>query len=52
MGMTNLTVATGKEITVTDGQGSQRTYTATQTVDVPDADAARFIAAGLATETE
>lgn len=51
MGMTNVTVATGKTITLADGQGNVRKYTATQTVDVPDADAAKFIAAGLCTET-
>ena len=52
MGMTNVTVAAGKTLTVSDGQGNARQYVAAETVDVPDADAAKFIAAGLCTETE
>lgn len=45
--MTAVTVNTGKEIVVNNGNGGSTTYVGGQTVQIPAADAVRFIAAGL-----
>lgn len=49
MGMTVVTVATGKELTVSRGGGTIEKYTATQTVSIPTDQAAKLKAAGIVT---
>lgn len=50
--MTEITVATGKVVSVTDGQGSLRRYEGGENVFVPSFFAAQLIADGIATAAE
>jgi hypothetical protein len=52
MAQTNVTVATGKKLTVSNGAGGSQTKVATETIDLDAHEAKRVIAAGIATATE
>lgn len=51
MATTNVTIATGKKLYVSDGNGGAREYVATNTVDLPSHEAKRLVAQGIAANT-